>query len=67
MDYEVCLARHRTRQGRAYAQRDREERWALHNQITETESFERWFYEDSCFEGLEIALEEIAPQWREVF
>jgi Glycosyl transferase family 2 len=67
MDYEICLARHRTRQGRAYAQRDREERWALHNQITDAESFERWFYEDSCFEGLEIKLEEIAPQWREVF
>jgi len=67
MDYEICLARHHTRRGRAYAQGDREEQRSLHNQITEPEGFARWFYEDSCFDGLEIKLEEVPPAWREVF
>lgn len=67
MDYEICRRRHETRRDRAYAPRDREESWALHNQITEAQEFERWFYQDSCFPGLEIKLEEIAPAWRSVF
>lgn len=67
MDYEICLARHRLRRGRAWDQRDQDEKWSLHNQITETESFERWFYEDSCFEGFAINLEEIPPTWQDVF
>jgi Glycosyl transferase family 2 len=67
MDYEICLTRHRLRRNRAYAQSDRDEKRSLHNQITETEGFERWFYEDSCFPGVKIKLEEIAPTWRDVF
>jgi hypothetical protein len=67
MDYEICRRRHETRRVRAYARRDRDERWALHNQITEAREFERWFYEDSCFEGLAIELEEIPPAWRVTF
>ena len=36
MDYEICLAAPRDApESRAYAERDREQRWALHNQITE--------------------------------
>lgn len=67
MDYEICLARHRSRQDRRWADLDSEKRWARHNQITEDAGFERWFYGDSCFEGLEIQLEEIQPTWRNVF
>jgi hypothetical protein len=67
MDYEICLARHQLRSLRAYSQRDRDEQRSLHNLITEPEAFERWFYEDSCFDGVEIKLEEIAPAWRHVF
>jgi hypothetical protein len=67
MDYETCLARHRSRQNRRWAEVDTEQRWALHNQITEDAEFERWFYEDSCFEGLEIKVEEMDPAWRNVF
>ncbi len=63
MDYEICLARHHTRRGRVYAQRDRDEKRSLHNQITEGEAFERWFYEDSCFDGVPIELEEIPRAW----
>ncbi|MGH2866697.1 MAG: glycosyltransferase family 2 protein [Solirubrobacteraceae bacterium] len=67
MDYEICLARHQLRSGRAYSQRDHEEQRSLHNLITDPEAFERWFYEDSCFDGVEIKLEEIPPAWRHVF
>jgi hypothetical protein len=67
MDYDICLARHRSRRERAWDQRDQDEKWSLHNQITEIESFERWFYQDSCFPAIEIKLEEIPPTWREVF
>jgi hypothetical protein len=66
MDYEICRQRHRSRRDRLYAARDRDEGWALHNQITEAESFEQWFYEDSCFPNLAIKPEEIAPAWRDV-
>ncbi len=67
MDYDICKERHRTRRGRRYAEIDEANRWALHNRITEDEEFERWFYEDSCFEGLEIKLEEIRPNWQGSF
>jgi hypothetical protein len=67
MDYDICLQRHRSREHRRWADLDEENRWALHNRITEEADFARWFYEDSCFEGLEIKLEEIPPAWRAVF
>jgi hypothetical protein len=67
MDYEICLSRHRLRRARAYAPADLDEKRSLHNQITEAEGFEQWFYEDSCFEGVKINLEEIPPAWRDVF
>lgn len=67
MDYELCLARHRTRSRRPWAERDAREGWAVHNQIADEAAFARWFYEDSCFEGFEIQLEAIPPQWGRVF
>jgi hypothetical protein len=66
MDYEICPSRHRLLRARAYAPSDLDEKRSLHNQITEAEGFERWFYEDSCFEGVKIDLEEIPPAWRDV-
>jgi hypothetical protein len=67
MDYEVCLQRHRSRRDRPWGELDRREGWALHNRITDEAEFERWFYEDSCFDGLEIKLEEIPSTWRDAF
>ena len=67
MDYDICLQRHRSRQGRPWGAIDEQEGWALHNRITEEAEFERWFYEDSCFERIEIRLEEIPPVWRDAF
>lgn len=67
MDYDVCLQRHRSRQDRRWADLDEQNRWAVHNRITDEAEFGRWFYEDSCFPGLEIKLEEVAPAWRGAF
>ena len=67
MDYDICLARHRTRSRRPWAPLDARKQWAIHNRVTEDEEFRRWFYEDSCFENLEIRLERIPAAWRELF
>jgi hypothetical protein len=67
MDYEICLARHRTRSRRDWAPLDARERWAIHNRVTEDAEFERWFYEDSCFPNLEIQPERISSTWRGLF
>ncbi|GAC1439392.1 MAG: hypothetical protein NVSMB51_17260 [Solirubrobacteraceae bacterium] len=67
MDFEICLERHRTRSRRPWADQDEQGGWASHNRITEAEEFERWFYEDSCFDGFEIRPEAIAPSWRGLF
>lgn len=67
MDYDLCLARHRSRQGRRWADVDEQNRWALHNRIIDEAEFEHWFYEDSCFPGLEIKLEEIPLPWHGAF
>src|SRR4051794_35231857 len=61
MDYESCLARHRPRRGRAWNEHDLTESWASHNLITEEAEFARWFYEDSCFDSIEMAVEPIPP------
>ena len=66
MDYDVCMERHRGRQDRRWAEVDEEQRWALHNRITEPLEFERWFYEDSCLDGVEVEIEEIPAAWRGV-
>jgi hypothetical protein len=67
VDYEICRERHRTRSQRPWADRDAREGWAIHNQIEDDHGFERWFYEDSCFEDIEIRLEEIPATWRGAF
>ena len=66
MDYEICRERHRTRSKRPWAPVDAREGWATHNQIADGEDFDKWFYEDSGFEGFEMRLEEIQPIWRDV-
>jgi hypothetical protein len=67
MDYELCRRRHRTRSRRTWAEHDGREGWAIHNRITEDEAFDRWFFEDSCFEAIEIELERIPASWRGLF
>jgi glycosyl transferase family 2 len=67
MDYDICLARHRNRRAKPWAEHDARAGWALHNRITDEAEFERWFYEDSCFEDFEIKPERIPPSWRGVF
>jgi hypothetical protein len=70
MDYDLCLARHRTRRRKAWNELDDRERWATHNRIVDEGEFERWFYEDSGFVGFdtfEMQIEEIQPMWRGLF
>jgi hypothetical protein len=67
MDYGICLDRHRTRGRKPWADKDAEEGWAVHNQITDEAAFARWFSEDSSFEGFPIQLEEIPAEWRGLF
>jgi hypothetical protein len=67
MDYDLCLERHRTRSRKPWARHDARHRWAVHNRIVDGEEFRRWFYEDSCFENLEIKPERIPEAWRHAF
>jgi hypothetical protein len=67
MDYGLCLDRHRLREARAWAALDDANEWSVHNKITDEVAFQTWFYEDSCFEDLDINLEEIPDPWRDVF
>lgn len=67
MDYEICLARHRYRQGRAWNDRDLAENWAGHNRITDEADFGCWFYEDNCFDDTPIVIEPIPTAWRSLF
>jgi hypothetical protein len=67
VDYDICLERHRIRSNRRWAERDERERWAFHNRITDEAEFRRWFYEDSCFEGIPIKPERIPESWRGLF
>jgi len=67
MDYEICLDRHRYRQGRAWNERDVALGWASHNRITENAEFARWFYEDTGVEWGEVVVEPIPPAWRALF
>jgi lipopolysaccharide biosynthesis glycosyltransferase len=66
MDYEICLQRHRHRRARDWNERDVAYGWASHNLVADEEEFERWFYEDSCFEdrGIGIHLEPIPTRWK---
>ncbi len=64
MDYGICLARHRTRARRRWAERDAAEGWAAHNQIVDEAAFARWFTADTGFAGFAMQREEIHPAWR---
>ena len=66
MDYEICLARHRYREGRAWNELDVERGWASHNRITDEAEFARWFYEESNAEWNEVVIEPIPAAWRDV-
>jgi hypothetical protein len=68
MDYEICLNRHRARQRREFAAADIATGRGYHDRIFEDEAFERWFYEDSCFErfGIHIEPEPIPERWRDL-
>jgi hypothetical protein len=66
MDFDLCLARHRRHGNQPWNQRDVRERWGYHNRIVEEERFERWFYEDTCFEEVRMLLEPIPLHWKDV-
>jgi hypothetical protein len=67
VDYGICLERHRLRRRRRWAPEDLELGWGGQNRITDEAEFERWFYEDSGFDNIEIAPEPIPPSWRGLF
>lgn len=67
MDYEICQARHRYRQRRAWNEHDLSLGWASHNLITEEKEFARWFYEDSNTSWTEIVIEPVPTAWKGVF
>lgn len=70
MDYRLCRDRHRRRLELAWDERDVDAGWASHNRIADDEQqFNRWFYEDSCFEhaGIHIDPEPIPAAWRGLF
>ena len=67
MDYDLCRARHRDRERRAWADEDARLGWAAHNRITEGAEFERWFYGDSGWPGAKVEPERIRASWRGLF
>ena len=64
MDYDLCRARHRDRERRAWADEDARLGWAAHNRITEGAEFERWFYGESGWPGAKVEPERIRASWR---
>jgi hypothetical protein len=66
MDYAICLDRNRARLSREVEESDVATGRSYQNRIVEEVAFERWFYEDSCFEemGVHIDPEPIPDQWR---
>jgi hypothetical protein len=64
MDFEICKARHRRWRERPWNERDLEEGWGIHNRVTEDAEFERWFYEDSAVETIDLVPERINPLWK---
>jgi hypothetical protein len=67
MDYEICLARHRYRRGRAWNERDLTENWARHNLIVDDVEFARWFYKDNSYNDRGIAIQPIPDSWGGLF
>jgi hypothetical protein len=66
MDYDLCLERNRRNGDRSWNEADLSEGWGFQNRLEEGESFRRWFYEDSCFDEVPIALQRIPEAWRRV-
>ena len=64
MDFDLCLARHRTRVRKAWAAQDDAKGWAKHNRIVDEAAFAHWFYEDSSVDFVEVAPEEMRASWR---
>jgi Glycosyl transferase family 2 len=64
VDYDICRARHQTRSRRPWAPIDAREGWAAHNQISEAEAFDTWFYEDPSFRGMRMTVETVPAPWR---
>jgi hypothetical protein len=67
MDYEICLARHRYRQRRAWNDLDVARGWASHNRIGDDVEFARWFYEDSGADWSDLVVQRIPAAWRGLF
>jgi hypothetical protein len=47
---------------RPWNRRDLDEGWGYQNRIIDPDSFERWFYNDSC-SAVPIQVERIPPHW----
>ena len=67
MDFDLCLARHRIRSQRLWADRDTNRAGRSTTGSPTTRRSERWFYEDSGFENFEIKPERIPHSWRGLF
>jgi hypothetical protein len=67
VDYGICQARHRMWRERAWNRKDLVAGWGSHNRIADDEEFERWFYGDTSFEGIQLQVEPIPPGWRGTF
>lgn len=65
-DYEVCLERHRAYRRRRWNRRNLAKGWSTHNRITDAAEFRRWYYEDTAAPLLELKLEEIPEEWKQV-
>jgi hypothetical protein len=66
MDFDISLGRHRRHSDRSWNQQDVSARWGYHNLLTDAVAFEEWFYTDTCFDEVAMALERIPTQWKHV-
>lgn len=66
MDYDICLARHRTRTRFSLAQIDQDHRWGYQNQITDPTEFFSWFFHDSGGGPATIQPQPIPSWWRDL-
>jgi hypothetical protein len=64
LDYELALARHRRWTDRTWETEDLEQGWGTHNRVVDEADFERWFYEESAFERIEMNVERIPQYWK---
>ena len=64
VDYDLCLARHQQRVSRPWNPRHVAQGLGYQNRISDAHRFHSWFYEDSCWPGVEMQLELIPERWR---